>query len=444
MRCSPLSAVRFLLALLFLTPCAFAWGPMHAAITEAAYDSLPPWQREFLANQRQTLIEFDCIIPDLARAPAHKKTVGRFVLLPNGDTFTHEPHSREHNSALMLHYFSKAVESVRAGELDEASRYAGCLLHFLEDCGSPAHSMPGDNQHGYMQDLLEVPAEFKDRPLHGLIEGGTLQLDLAGYRPQLLGTTPEEAVLHLTERLHAEIRNARAQVIPILQGVFLNDQTAIDTGRRRAATMDAQVAADALYSILAIAQNRFEPDEKVTLDTVDVAALTPLEVVSSSYFPQFSYFSNPYFGFPVRNFILEGGVTKQPLTLQIAADGATKIQAFERGLGLGTGCRVTYTLPLKVYERFECLVGLHATLGSSGAMSFRVFADGEAVFDSGILTGDTPAKKVSIPVWRVRQISIETQNRNTTATPGKNYAVIAEPRLIKAQSPPKIDQDKTP
>src|SRR5204863_210472 len=154
---------------------------------------------------------------------------------------------------------------------------------------------------------------------------------------------------------------------------------------------------------------------------------------------------NPYFGFPVRNFILEDGTKKQPLALPISENGVTKTQTFERGLGLGTGCRVTYSIPLKVYERFECHVGLHATLGTSGVMSFRVFADGEAVFDGGILTGDTPAKKVSIPVWRVRQISIETQNRVTTsATPAKNYAVIAAPRLIKAQSPPKIDQDKTP
>ena len=432
-----------LVLLLLAAPWASAWGPMHAAITEAAFDALPPWERELFAGQRQTLIEFDCMIPDLARAAANKKTLGRFVVLPNGDSFTHEPHSREHNYAQMLHYFTKAVESIRAGELDEASRYAGCLLHFLEDCGSPAHTMPGDNQHGYMQDLLVVPEEYKNRPLHGLIEAGALRLDLTGYRPQLLGTTPEEAAMHLTERLHEEIRHARAQVIPILQGVFRHAEAEIDAGRRRAATLDAQVAADALHSILAVAKQRFEPDEKARLDTVDAAALTPLEVVSSSYFPQYSYFSNPYFGFPVRNCTMEDGEKKQPLSLRVVEHGVSDTREFERGLGTGTGSRVTYAIPLKVYERFECLVGLHATLGGTGVMSFRVYADGEAVFDSGTMTGDSPAQKVSIPVWRVRQISIETQSRATTA-PAKNYAVIADPRLFKAQAPPKLDQDKTP
>lgn len=416
---------------------------MHAAITAAAFDALPAWERELLAGQRETLIELDCMIPDLARAAAHKKTLGRYVALPNGDPFTHEPNSREHNTAQMLHYFTQAVERVRAGELDEASRYAGCLLHFLEDCGSPAHTMPGDNQHGYMQDLLEVPAAFKDRPLHGLIEAGALEIDLAGYRPQLLGTAPEEGVMHLTERLHAEIRNARAQVIPILQGVFRGAQAEIDAARRRAATMDAQVAADALHSILAIARQRFEPEERARLDVVDVAALTPLEVVGSSYFPQYSYFSNPYFGFPVRGAILEEGEKRQPLALRAVEGGEARERELARGLGLGTGCRVTYAIPLKTYERFECLVGLHARLGATGAMSFRVFADGVAVFDSGLLTGDSPAQAVSVPVWRVRQISIETQSRATTAA-AKNYAVIGEPRLFRAAAPPQLDQDRTP
>ena len=193
------------------SPVLFAWGPMHATITEGAFNALPQWQQELMAKQRQKLIEFDCILPDLVRAPAYRKTMGRFGVLPNGDSFTHEPHSRHHNVFQMQHYFDKAVECIRNNDLDEASRYAGCLLHFLEDCGSPAHSMPGDNQHGLMKDLLAVPEEYKDLPLHGLIEGGSLKIDLAGYRPQLLGTTSQEAISNLVERLNTAIRNATSR-----------------------------------------------------------------------------------------------------------------------------------------------------------------------------------------------------------------------------------------
>lgn len=437
----PRSILPLLAALLSTASTAFAWGPMHSAITEAAFDALPEWERQWFSQQRTTLIEFDCMIPDLVRAPAQRKTLGRFATLPNGDPFTHEPHGRPHNFSQMLHYFTQAVEKARAGELNEASRYAGCLLHFLEDCGSPAHSIPGDNQHGLMHDLLAVPEIFKDRPLHGLIEGGSLKLDLAGYRPRLLGTTPEEAITHLTERLHAAIRNARAQLIPILQGVFANQQEAIDAGRRRAATIDAQVAADALHTIFSMAKGHFDEAEKTALEKVNLGDLTPLEVISQSYFPQNTYFSNPYFGFPTPDGILKDGIDRQPLVLRVVENGGTLEKTFARGYGVGTHTRLSYRLPEKVYDRFECALGLHPALGGAGSVTFRIYADGEAVFDSGILTGNDTARMVNIPVWRVKELSIDVEGRGIQ-TPTSNYAVIGSPILSKAKGPPTLDQEK--
>ncbi|MGB8169526.1 MAG: NPCBM/NEW2 domain-containing protein, partial [Chthoniobacteraceae bacterium] len=407
----------------------------------AAFDALPEWEQQLLAAQRGKLIEFDCMIPDLVRAPANRKTLGRFGTLPNGDPFTHEPHSRHHNFSQMLHYFTQAVEQVRAGDLDEASRYAGCLLHFLEDCGSPAHSIPGDNQHGLMKDLLVVPEVYKDRPLHGLIEGGTLKIDLAGYHPRLLGTTPQEAVAHLIERLNFAVRNARSQVIPILQGVFADQQDAIDAGRRRAATVDAQVSADALHTIFSIAKNRLEETEKAALKKVDLGDLTPLEVISQAYFPQNTYFSNPFFGYPTPDGILKDGTDRQPLVLRVMENGAAIEKPFARGFGVGTHTRLSYSLPEKVYDRFECTIGLHPTLGVTGSVAFRIYADGEAVFDSGVLTGQDAARIVSIPVWRVAELSIDIEGRGPQ-TPASNYAVIGSPVLFKANGPPALDQEK--
>ena len=417
---------------------ASAWGPMHSSITEAAFDALPDWERAVFSAQRARLIEFDCMIPDFARAASNRATLGKYAVLPNGDPFTHEPHSRAHNCAQMLHYVTQAVEQLRANNPDEASRYAGCLLHFLEDCGSPAHSIPGDNQHGLMKDLIAVPEAYRDRPLHGLIEDGQLKLDLAGYRPQLLGTTPEEAAFHLVERLHFAVRNARAQVIPILQGVFTGDQTAMDAGRRKAATVDAQISADALHTIVCIAKGKFDAAEKLKLETVDVAALTPLEVIAQSYFPQNAFFSNPFFGYPTTDGILKDGTEKVPLVLRVMENGTATGRTFAHGLGLGTHSRVSYALPAKVYDRFECRVGLHALLGAGGSVAFRIYADGEAVFDSGVMTGADVSRKITLPIWRVRELSFDIEVRGTPA-PGKNYAVIAEPILFKAKSPPKLD-----
>ncbi len=417
---------------------ALAWGPMHSSITEAAFDALPEWERGVFTEQRARLIEYDCMIPDYARAASNRAKLGKYAVLPNGDPFTHEPHGHRHNYEQMLHYVTQAVEHLRANNTDEASRYAGCLLHFLEDCGSPAHSIPGDNQHGLMKDLIAVPEEYRDRPLHGLIEDGQLKLDLAGYQPRLLGTSPEEATFHLVERLHFAIRNARAQVIPILHGMFAKDSAAMDAGRRRAATVDAQISADALHTILCIAKNRFTDAERAKLDSVDVAALTPQEMIAQSYYPQNTFYSNPFFGYPTTDGILKNGTEKIPLVLRVMENGATVEQTFARGLGLGTHSRVSYALPAKTYDRFECRVGLHASLGAEGSVAFRIYADGEAVFDSGIMTGADASRKITLPIWRVRELSIDVEARGTPA-PGKNYAVIAEPILSKAKAPPKLD-----
>src|SRR5438067_1363625 len=93
-----------LLALLLasMTSNAFAWGAMHSSITESAVDVLPPWQRELLAPERDALINFYCMIPDLAQAPVHKKTLGPFVILPNGDIFSHLPFKTRDKNAYQI------------------------------------------------------------------------------------------------------------------------------------------------------------------------------------------------------------------------------------------------------------------------------------------------------------------------------------------------------
>jgi hypothetical protein len=428
--------------LIFSAPArSLAWGAMHGTITEAALDVLPAWQQELLAAQRDALITLDCLIPDLARAPANKKLLGPFVVLPNGDLFSHLPFkTRDENARQIKYYFDKTIETVRANDLDNAARWAGCLLHFLEDSGSPAHTMPGDNQMGLMKDLLPTPDAFRNLPLHSLIEEGKLPIKIAGYRPQLLGTTSEEAVMNLIERYNAMVRNARSQIIPIVQGVYHGAQDEIDAGQLRAATMDAQVAADALYTMLCIARQRFDPEETARLAVVDVSSLTPVEVIHQSYFPQYSFFSDPYSGFPVRDGIINQKKQKQTLALNVAKDGTVAVQEFQHGLGLGTGCHVTYALPRNVYDRFACLVGLHASLGKEGKMAFRVLADGQPVFDSGEMNGESPAQEVSLPIWGVRELAIITESRNTVR--GHNYAVIAEPTLRKATDPQKLNQAK--
>jgi hypothetical protein len=436
------------LALTLLVVCApsrvLAWGAMHGSITQSALSVLPAWQQEYFGDQKSPLINLYCMIPDLAQAPAYKKDYSRFVVLPNGDLFCHLPFKTRDKVAYQIKYYvEKTIRAMQGTDVKEAAHWAGCLLHYLEDSGSPAHTMPSDNQMGLIKDLLPVPDAFRHLPLHSPIEEGKLFISLAGYRPQLLGTSPEEVVSHLMERYNAMVRNARAQIIPILQGTFRGVQEEVAAGQMRAATMDAQVVADALYSMLCIAKDRFEAEEVAKLERIDLSSLTPNEVICQSYFPQHTYFSDPYFGPPLKNGILDAEKKHHTLVLNVAKEAGGAVAAYEvkQGLGLGTGCKLTYALPNNVYDQFDCLVGLHATLGKEGKVAFKVLADGKQIFESVVISGETPAQKVNLPIWGVKELVILTEGRSKVR--GHSFAILAEPTLNKTKDAQKLQEAKT-
>ncbi len=411
----------------------FGWGgQIHGEITRAAISSLPPWQLEVLKDEKELLAEQYSLIPDNVYLPQFREEYGPLVVLPDGTRFTHEPHDRAHNEFLMRHYVERSIEHFRKGDVRLGAKYLGCLLHFLEDSGSPSHSIPGDNQLSLLRDMLQVPEAFRDQPLHSFVENGIVNLAGFSYQPRLLGETADEAAFHLVERLNDGVRNARAQLIPILQGVFDGKQTAVDAGRKRAAVVDAQVAADAIYTILSISYKKFEPVQQESLRKVDWTLLTPLEVVSQTYFPQFTYFSDPYFGYPVRDsfLVMALGESREPLALRVDTAEGVSEKVYESGLGVGTHTRLSYGLPRLTYDRIEFVVGLHSRLGKEGKIVAKVYADGVAVHSTGLLTGEHPAQKVSLPIWGVREISIEIESRNERK--GSNAVVLADAVLHRA------------
>lgn len=420
-------------ALLIAQPLHGWGGAIHSSITAAAFRQLQPWEQDLWAGQREALVNQYCLIPDLARGSTDmRRQFSRYVLLPDGDPFSHQPLERQYNARLMEHLIDAALRHLKAGELDEAARYTGSLVHFLEDSSCPAHVMPDDNQFGLVKDLIPVPPDFQDRGLHTPIESGVITVGISGYKPRLLGTGAAEATSNLVERLNLAVRTARGQIIPILQGLFNGDKRAIDTGRLRAATLGAQAVADAMHTILSIADEKFAPQELEELETIDVAGLTPLEMIRQSYFPQAAFFSAPYSGFPVVNGILEKGMTRRPLALRILEGNNATIRGFEGGIGLGTPSRLTYVLPYKIYDRLECYVGLHPSLGKEGRVVFKIYGDGQAVYDSRAMSGEEPAQKVSLPVSHFRDICITVDDRGGERN--QNYAIIGQPILHKAKA----------
>ena len=76
-----------------------------------------------------------------------------------------------------------------------------------------------------------------------------------------------------------------------------------------------------------------------------------------------------------------------------------------KGLGVHAASEITYALAGR-YATFMCDVGIDDETKGQGSAIFRVLVDGQQVFDSGVLTHGSPAKKVNVPVGGGKELKL--------------------------------------
>jgi len=412
---------------------AKGWGAPHGTITRAALDTLPAWQHQLLGKEEQPLASLYCIIPDLVYT---RKDLAPYAALDSqpGVVYLvnlHLPAAPADNYALLRAFLGKAVVSLQTNNVADAARYAGTVAHMLEDWGCPAHSVPNDNMFTLFKQFLPPPDAYRCKPLHGPIEGGVFGVALDGRRPQhLMGITADEAAFNLLSRSQAATVFARSQVIPIIQALYAGNTNASNAAQQKAAVKDAALVADALYTLCCIGRGIFDPAERAALDSVDLTAFAPLEA-PNLYLPQTAFFSKPNWGCATFGCSSLNGEAV-PLKLRVAEGGQTTVKTFRSGIGAGTRCSLSYLVPPAVYQRFEAYVGLHAELGQTGNVTFEISGNGRSLARVGPVTGDTPAQAVDVALAGVTNLQLTVTSSGGDGS--GNYAVWADPRLVKAPS----------
>lgn len=411
------------------TNTAILWGEPHLAITKAALDVLPSWQKEILGDQLALLGSTYCLIPDQVHTD---KENAKFAMMDShpGEVYLvklHLPAQQPENLETLRYFTDKAVAALKAGKTRDAARFMGTMCHLIEDYGSPAHTMPGDNMFTLLQQFLPPPERMKDKELHSLIEEGVLDVVIDGYRPRLLGTSVDEAAWRLLHRVHEAIIHARSTTLPIIHALYAEDGKTVAAHQMKAATMDAQVVADALYTILCLGADKVDAGERKSLRTVGIARFFPLEA-ANLYFPQSQYASSPYWGHARSGVVLEGGTKAVPIRLRIHEREGAVEREFAEGISPIMGRPLTYLLPKGVYQRFTVLAGLHPRLGAKGRVDFKVLGDGKPLA-SATLGGSEPAQSFDCDVAGVMQLQL-------VATSGgpeykSHYASWAEPLLMR-------------
>jgi hypothetical protein len=409
---------------------ALGWGGPHSTITQAALKALPAWQQETLGDELKPLGSLYCAIPDLVYT---RKDLAPFAALDSrpGVVYLvnlHLPATPPENSDLLRYFLGKAVSALQTNNVAGAVRYAGTLAHMLEDWGCPAHAVPNDNMFTLFKQFLPPPEAYRYTPLHGPVENGTFPVEIASYRPRLLGTSVDEAAFNLLLRSQEATVYARGQVIPIIQALYVNDTNAWNAAQQKAARFDAELVADALYTFVCLGRARIEPAEAAPLRTVDLSAFAPLEA-PSLYLPQTTFFSKPYWGHATRGVILKGGSEPVPLQLTVAEGGKATVKTFASGLGLGTRSALSYQIPADAYQRFTALVGLQAKLGATGNVTFEVFGNGRSIARVGPVTGSMAAQPVNVSLAGITNLQLTASSSGGDGT--GNYAVWAVPSLSK-------------
>ena len=403
----------------------FGWGEPHHAITRAALEVLPVWQKEALGGELKQMGDSYCMIPDNVYSDKENARFAKMESAPNEVylKILHLPTQQAEYLEVMRYFMEKAVAALREGRMGDAARYMGTVCHQIEDYGSPAHTVPGDNMFTLLQQFLPPSDAMKDQLMHGPIENGDFKVSIEGYQPKLLGTTVNEAAWRLMHRVHEEILNARSTTVPIIQALYREDKESVVKHQMRAAVMDAQVVADAVYSMLCLGAQKYAEAEQAALKQVQIGSFFPLEAVSL-YYPQAQFFSSPYWGHARSGVILEGGNKAVPLKLCVGS----RNQEFENGISAGMGKTLTFLLPKNVYARFTVLAGLHPELGTKGRVEFTISGDGK-VLSTVTLNGTDPAKLLECDVTGVAELQLALTSRGVDAK--SNYAIWAEPTLVK-------------
>ena len=425
-----ISAFVCLLFVILASNQAWGWGGPHGSITEAAITTLPLWEKDLLGRECALLSSRYCIIPDTV----HKdKDLAKFAMMPERTNSVylvnlHLPGTQIENYEILRYFLGKSVAAIKTGAVTDAACFAGTLVHALEDWGCPAHSVPGDNMFTMFKQFLPPPSSHKYTLLHGPVENGTLHVKIDGYQPRLLGTSVDEAAFNLLQRVNGATMNARAQVIPIIQALYVGDSNTVTAAQMNAAKLDVEVVADALHTLLCLGSKKFDPAGVEKLKSTDLAFQIPLEATNLAM-PQSSFFSRPYWGYSQSGVILRDGTNAVPLKVRVTEQGKTVEKQFDFGIGTGTRSVLSYMIPDGIFQHFEVLAGLHSELGMKGNVVFEILGNGKSLAKSTQVGCDDPANLMVVQLAGITNLQLIASSGGGD---GKgNFAIWAAPCLVK-------------
>jgi hypothetical protein len=211
------------------------WGP-HPAITQASLDALGSEAAlvQLLGGQAARLTNY-CWLADFKRLPFKEPDqdfyADDYLLFPQAPT--HWDHICPEVRRTYRPYFDRALQALRMESAANAARWVGSLLHFVEDTGSPPHAAEiRGGVHSQMENWVDAS-----------------RIQLAGYKPQLLGTNDAQALEGFVHRMEGLIEFSKPRGQSLVTPVLIGNQSAVKPVVLECALETSRVVADVLHTL---------------------------------------------------------------------------------------------------------------------------------------------------------------------------------------------------
>ena len=260
---------------------AHGWGVTHSHITQSACQMLAPWQRERLKPLIPKLVKTYCMLPDRSYGDSEEvlTEVKPYLYYDAKGWLLHyfPPESDEANRLRATRGFewvvTRTIAALQAGELDKAARYLGGVSHAIQDASSPIHSLEGPNDLRGIINLLHAPPA--EDPYYNVWaafwQGGCPSpesLITPGYKPRLLGVTPEQIASGLYEGYRDVLFETRRHLIPAINALYRGVPRESPEWQKLWDPMGkvpTRVLADLYHTCLCVAFDRIDPQEVAAL-----------------------------------------------------------------------------------------------------------------------------------------------------------------------------------
>ena len=229
----PLLAIA---AVTWFAPNATAWGP-HGRITTVAQASLPEEERAravaWFGNDWKQM-ETYCLMPDQRHSMLPTFFANDYLLWPVVPR--HVGHMCPDVQQTYEPYFKRALQAMRTESPQNAARWIGTLVHFVEDSGAPPHALPiGGEQHKRLENWLDAKA-----------------ITIGDYKPQLLGADDRTALEGLIRRMEGLIAYSKTRTESIRAAVAALPSRQDNPVILECADECARVVADLLHTLLKV------------------------------------------------------------------------------------------------------------------------------------------------------------------------------------------------